>query len=117
MQFTKAFNLRCVMNNLLQLTDEKLKKGIIASSSGNHGHAIAYGAKMLGIKAIVAVQDTAPTFKKEKILEHGAEIIPTTVEERCKLTEDLAEEHGYELIHPCNDYRDMAGQGTIGLEV
>src|SRR5699024_12809400 len=72
---------------------------------------------MLGIKAIVAVQDTAPTFKKEKILEHGAEIIPTTVEERFKLTEDLAEEHGYELIHHFNDYRVMAGQGMIGLEI
>lgn len=117
MQLTKAFKLRGVMNTLLQLSDEQLSKGIIASSSGNHGQAIAYGAKMLGIKAVVAVQDTAPAFKKEKILEHGAEIIPTTVEERFKLTEDLSKEHGYELIHPFNDYRVMAGQGTIGLEI
>ncbi|MDO5359643.1 MAG: threonine/serine dehydratase [Jeotgalicoccus sp.] len=117
MQRTKAFKLRGVMNALLQLTDEELKRGVVTSSSGNHGHAVAYASKMLGIKATVAVPDTAPPFKLQKIAEHGAEIIPTTVEERFKLQESLVEEHGYTLIPPFNDYRIMAGQGTVGLEI
>lgn len=117
MQRTKAFKLRGVMNSLLQLTEDELARGIVTSSSGNHGHAVAYAAKMLGIKAVVAVPDTAPPFKLQRIEEHGAEIIPTTVEERFKLQESLVEEHGYTLIPPFNDYRIMAGQGTVGLEI
>lgn len=117
MQRTKAFKLRGVMNALLQLTDEELDHGVVTSSSGNHGHAVAYASKMLGIKATVAVPDTAPPFKLQKIEEHGAEIVPTTVEERFKLQESLVEEFGYTLIPPFNDYRIMAGQGTIGLEI
>lgn len=117
MQRTNAFKLRGVMNALLQLTEEELARGVVTSSSGNHGHAVAYAAKMLGIKATVAVPDTAPPFKLQKIAEHGAEIIPTTVEERFKLQESLVKEHGYTLIPPFNDYRIMAGQGTVGLEI
>lgn len=117
MQRTNAFKLRGVMNTILQLTDEELERGVVTSSSGNHGHAVSYASKLLGIKATVAVPDTAPPFKLEKIKEHGAEIIPTTVEERFKLQEKLVEEHGYTLIPPFNDYRVMAGQGTVGLEI
>lgn len=79
MQRTKAFKLRGVMNTLLQLTDEELNRGVVTSSSGNHGHAVAYAANMLGIKATVAVPNTAPPFKLQKIKDYGAEIIPTTV--------------------------------------
>lgn len=117
MQRTKAFKIRGVMNALLQLTDEELNRGVVTSSSGNHGHAVAYASKMLGIKATVGVPDTAPPFKLQKIEEHGAEIIPTTVEKRFKLQEALVEEFGYTLIPPFNDYRIMAGQGTVGLEI
>lgn len=117
MQRTKAFKLRGVMNTLLQLTDEELNRGVVTSSSGNHGHAVAYAANMLGIKATVAVPNTAPPFKLQKIKDYGAEIIPTTVEERFKLQDSLVKEHGYTLIPPFNDYRIMAGQGTVGLEI
>lgn len=117
MQRTNAFKLRGVMNTLLQLTEDELANGIVTSSSGNHGHATAYVAKMLGIKATVVVPDTAPPFKLQKIEEYGAEIIRTTVEERFKLQESLVEKHGYTLIPPFNDYGIMAGQGTVGLEI
>lgn len=117
MQRTKAFKLRGVMNALLQLTDQELDHGVVTSSSGNHGHAVAYASKMLGIKATVAVPNTAPPFKLQKIADYGAKIVRTTVEDRFKVQESLVEAHGYTLIPPFNDYRIMAGQGTIGLEI
>lgn len=117
MQRTNSFKLRGVMNSILQLTKEQLASGIVTSTSGNHGHAVAYAAKMLGINATVVVPDTAPPFKLQKIEEYGAESILTTVEKRFKLLGNLVTEYGYTRFPPSNDYSIMAGQGTVGLEI
>ncbi len=117
MQNTKAFKLRGAMNKILSLSDAEREAGIICSSSGNHGQAVSFAAKILGIKATVVIPETAPEFKVEAIRKHGAETGFCTVDDRFIVTENLAREHGYTIVPPFEDELIMAGQGTIGLEI
>lgn len=117
MQNTKAFKIRGAMNKILKLTDEERQNGIVASSSGNHGQAVAFAAKNLGIQATIVVPDTATAFKVDAIKQHGAEIVYCNVDERFNVTNVLAEKYQYTIIPPFDDPDIIAGQGTIGLEI
>ena len=117
MQETGAFKFRGAMNTMLSLNKEELKAGVVAASSGNHGRAIAYAAKMLGSKATIVVPRTASPVKVEAIRQLGAEIILCDAPERHKVAAQVAEERKSILVHPFNDPRVMAGQGTMGLEI
>ena len=117
MQNTKAFKLRGAMNKILSLTDEEKEAGIICSSSGNHGQAVSYASKLLGIKATIVIPETAPSFKVEAIRQHGAATEFCTVDDRFIVTKQLAEKHGYTIVPPFEDDLVMAGQGTVGLEI
>lgn len=117
MQKTGSFKLRGAMNKVLSLSKDDLERGIIAVSSGNHGRAVAYAAKMFGLRATVIVPDTAVRVKIEAIRELGAEIIQCPAEERYELAERLCRERGGVMVPPFDDYEIMAGQGTAGLEI
>lgn len=117
MQNTKAFKLRGAMNKILSLTDAEKDAGIICSSSGNHGQAVSFASKLLGIKATIVIPETAPKFKVEAIRQHGASTEFCTVDDRFTVTEQLAEKHGYTIVPPFEDDMVMAGQGTVGLEI
>ena len=117
LQVTNSFKMRGAMNKILSLSEEELNRGIICSSSGNHGQAISYAAKQLGIPAVVVTPHTTPEFKKSKITEHGAEMVLCEVDERFEVTDKLAEERGMTIVHPFDDELIMAGQGTMALEI
>lgn len=117
MQITGSFKFRGAMNKILKMSSRDKEKGIITASSGNHGKAVAYAAKSLGIKATVVVPDTASPFKIRSIEQYGADIIRCNVSERFTISEALAEKHSYTLLHPYDDADIMAGQGTIGSEI
>ena len=117
MQKTCSFKLRGAMNRLLTLPKEALEKGVVTASSGNHGKATAYAAKLLGAKACVVLPDTAPKVKVEGIRGYGAEVVFSAPAERYAVCDRLAQEHGYTAISPFDDYELMAGQGTMGLEI
>ncbi|MFB9860619.1 threonine/serine dehydratase [Salinicoccus siamensis] len=117
MQVTGSFKFRGAMNKILKLSPRDKEMGIITASSGNHGKAVAYAAKSLGIKATVVVPDTASPFKIHSIEQYGAAIIKCNVSERFSLSEKLAEKHGYTLLHPYDDADIIAGQGTVGSEI
>ena len=102
---------------MLQLTEDELKCGIVTASSGNHGRAIAYSAKMLGAKATVVMPRTAPKLKIEAIKSLGADVVLCDVTERFKIAEDICESTKAVLIPPYNDEGVMAGQGTAGIEL
>ena len=70
------------MNRILTLTDEELSRGIVAASSGNHGRAIAYGARMKGARAVIVMPRTAPEAQKKAIMELGAEVVLCEASER-----------------------------------
>ncbi len=117
MQTTGSFKLRGAMNKILSLSEEELQRGIVAASSGNHGKAIAYACKKLGVKATIVLPNTAAKIKEDTIRKWGAEIVKCDVSERFEVAEKLCQERNATLVHPFNDETIMAGQGTAGLEI
>lgn len=117
MQVTGAYKLRGAMNKALSLTEEELSRGLVAASSGNHGKAIAYAAKLLGAKATIVMPNTAPQVKVDAVRALGAELVQCEVAERFDVAARICAERGATLVPPYNDETVMAGQGTVGLEI
>lgn len=116
LQKTGSFKARGALNAALQLENPT---GIIAVSSGNHAQGVAYAAQVLGLPALVVMPAVASKLKKEATRSYGATVYDqgVTFENREEVLARLVEETGYSLIHPFNDYRVMAGQGTLALEM
>ncbi|HJZ02666.1 MAG TPA: threonine/serine dehydratase, partial [Streptosporangiaceae bacterium] len=119
LQPTGSFKLRGAYTAISASGQEAIRRGVIAHSSGNHGHAVAYAAALLGVHAVVVVPSTAPKIKTDAIEHYGAEVVTVapTLAARVAATEELVARHGYVLIPPFDDRRVIAGQGTIGLEI
>ena len=114
-----AFKARGACNAVLSLTDDEARRGVVTHSSGNHGAALAWAARLRGIKATVVVPDNAPTPKKRAIAAYGTDVVycaPTVVAREAAVAQ-LIEKHGYFLIHPFDNDRVIAGQGTAVLEL
>ena len=119
LQITGAFKIRGALNKVLSLPREAIAKGLIASSSGNHAQALAYTARMLGVKAILVVPATTPDLKVENTRALGAEVIrfDGDTAARWNRVYEIAAENHYTPVHGFEDPLVMAGQGTIGLEI
>ena len=117
MQKIGAFKFRGAMNKIQTLTEEELARGIVAASSGNHGKALAYGAKAKGTKATIIMPRTAPQMKVDAIKALGAEVILCEAVERFEVAARVCEEKGSTMVPPYDDHDVMAGQGTLGLEI
>ena len=112
-----AFKARGALNAVMQLSAEEAARGVITHSSGNHGQALAYAAATRRIACTVVVPDDAPRVKIAAMEGYGAEIVLCPHEQRRVTTAKLQAESGAELIHPFNDRRVIAGQGTAALEL
>ncbi|MEU6041146.1 threonine/serine dehydratase [Actinomadura sp. NPDC047616] len=114
-----AFKLRGAYATISALPDERRARGVVTHSSGNHAQAVAYTARLLGIRAVLVIPHTTPGVKVDACVRHGAEIVyvEPTMEARTATAEKLAEAHGFALIPPFDDPRIVAGQGTVGLEI
>jgi threonine dehydratase len=119
LQPTGSFKLRGAYTAISAAGQAAREHGVVAHSSGNHGHAVAYAAALLGVHAVVVIPDTAPKVKIEAIEHCGAELVTVapTLPARVAAAEELVARHGYVLIPPFDDRRVIAGQGTIGLEI
>ena len=119
LQPTGSFKLRGAYTAISAAGDRARECGVIAHSSGNHGHAVAYAAALLGVRAVVVVPSTAPKVKTDAIEFYGAELVTVapTMSARVATAGELAARHGYVLIPPFDDRAVIAGQGTIGLEI
>jgi threonine dehydratase len=118
-QVTRSFKVRGGINKLVKLTTVEKAKGVITASAGNHGQAVAFGARELGFTAKVVVPTNTPKVKVEAIRRFGAELIlyGATYTEAEKKAKDLAKQEGRLYISPYNDPFIVAGHGTIGLEI
>ena len=107
------------MNALLQLSDEEKRRGVVTHSSGNHGQALAAAGAMLGIPVCVVMPNTAPEIKKNATAGYGARIVfcEPTLAARESTVQEQIDRHGLELVHPFDDWRVIAGQGTAALEL
>jgi threonine dehydratase len=119
LQVTNSFKDRGACNKMTSLTDAERARGVIAMSAGNHAQAVAYHAKRLGIPATIVMPETTPSTKIERTRSHGAQIILSgeTLADSQVTAEMLVNEKGFVLIHPYDDDKIIAGQGTIGTEM
>lgn len=114
-----AFKARGACNAVFSLTDAEAARGVVTHSSGNHGAALAYAARRRGIAAWVVMPDNAPKVKQENVRRFGATIrfCAATVAAREAACAAIQQETGVTLIHPFDDSRVIAGQGTAALEL
>jgi threonine dehydratase len=119
LQFTGSFKERGALVKLASLTDEQRRKGVIAASAGNHAQGVAYHAKRLGIPAVIVMPRYTPSVKVERTRDFGAEVLLAGegFDEAKVHAIELAPSLGLEFVHPYEDDRIIAGQGTIALEM
>ena len=119
LQKTGSFKIRGGYNKITNLSDEEKKKGVIASSAGNHAQGVAYGAKESGIKAVIVMPKSTPLIKVESTKQYGAEVVlhGDVYDDAFKKAKELEEKEGYIFVHPFDDEDVIYGQGTIALEI
>jgi threo-3-hydroxy-L-aspartate ammonia-lyase len=119
LQPTGAFKLRGAYSAISALAPDVRGRGVVAHSSGNHAHAVAYAAALLGVPATVVVPASAPKVKVDAARSLGARIVvcEPSLAARAAAVEQLVAEHGYAPIPPFEHRDVIAGQGTIGLEI
>lgn len=113
-----AFKFRGAMNAVLSLDESQKSVGVITHSSGNHGQALARAGQLLGVPVCVVMPRTAPAVKRKATEDFGARVVlcEPTLAARESTVSELMAQAGYELVHPFNDWRVIAGQGTAAIE-
>jgi threonine dehydratase len=119
LQVTNSFKDRGALVKLVSLNDAECKRGVITMSAGNHAQAVAYHAARLKIPATIVMPITTPFVKTEATRSHGAEVVlyGDSVAEAQARCEQILAQRGLVLVHPYDDHRIIAGQGTIALEM
>lgn len=119
LQRTGAFKFRGAWTFLSSMSPADRARGVVAPSSGNHGQAVAYAARMYGIPCTVVMPTTVTATKRAGAERYGAtvELAGTTSLHRAARAEELATETGAVVVPPFDDPRIIAGQGTLGLEI
>ena len=119
LQLTGSFKLRGAYYKISQLTEEEKARGVIACSAGNHAQGVALGATHNGIKALICLPAGAPMSKIEATKSYGADVclVPGVYDDAYAKAIQLRDKHGYTFVHPFDDPKVIAGQGTIGLEI
>jgi threonine dehydratase len=119
LQRTGSFKVRGAVNKLSTLSAAERAAGVVAASAGNHGQAVAWAARELGMPATIYVPQDAPMAKVEACKNYGAKTVLTGAlfEDALVAAEQHVEESGGTFIHPYEDQLVIAGQGTIGLEL
>ncbi len=122
LQTVRSYKVRGAYNMLLQLTPEELAAGVVCSSAGNHAQGFALACRSMGIQGRIYVPAKTPKQKRDRIRYHGGDFIELIIGGK---TYDMAAEAaladarstGATLVHPYDDVRTMAGQGTIAVEL
>src|SRR6185437_9630789 len=119
LQRTGSFKERGARNALLQLDPEARRRGVIAASAGNHAQGIAYHGALLGIPVTVVMPRFAALVKVTNCRRFGADVVlhGADLSEARSEAEAIAERDGLTFIHPFDNERVIAGQGTVALEV
>ena len=119
LQETGSFKLRGATSKLAALSAEERDQGVIAVSTGNHGRAVAFAAKRLGVRAVVCLSKLVPANKVRAIRDLGAEVVieGNSQDEAEVVAGRLIEKEGLVYVHPFDDPAVLTGQGTIGLEL
>ena len=119
LQYTGSFKDRGALVKLASLSDDEKRAGVIAMSAGNHAQAVAYHCQRLGIAATIVMPTDTPQVKAQNTARFGARVVfeGETIDEAAVRARAMAEEEGLIFVHPYDDEKVMAGQGTVALEM
>ena len=118
LQPVNSFKIRGAGNAVLQATDAELADGVVTASAGNMAQGVAYAARMRGVPATIVVPDGAPSTKIAAIERFGGTVVSLPYDDWWRvLVEGRYDGADGLFIHPVDDVRVMAGNGTIGLEL
>ena len=118
-QFTASFKERGALNKLASLTAAQAQAGVIAASAGNHAQGVSHHATRLGIPSVIVMPRFTPNVKVDMTRRNGAEVVlfGDNFDEAKAHAFELARERGLTFVHPYDDEKVIAGQGTIALEM
>jgi threonine dehydratase len=118
-QFTGSFKDRGACNKLRSLTPQEAKAGVIAMSAGNHAQGVAYHAQRFAIPATIVMPKGTPFNKVERTKSFGARVLleGDSIDSSAVFAREVAQRDGLIFVHPYDDEKIVAGQGTIGLEL
>jgi threonine dehydratase len=119
LQMTGSFKERGAANMLRQLSPEERARGVVTASAGNHGLAVAFHAARLGIAAVIVMPEWAPLTKVLSARRQGAEVVlhGDNYDASHAHAREIEAARGLVFVHPFDDARVIAGQGTLGLEL
>jgi len=119
LQITGAFKIRGAYNKIASLDKEQLESGVIAASAGNHAQGVALSASKFGVRAVIVMPDSTPLTKVNGVKELGGEVIlhGTNYDEAYAYAMEFAKKNSLTFIHPFEDEKVIAGQGTVALEI
>ncbi len=119
LQFTAAYKERGALNKLMSLSDEQRAKGVIAASAGNHSQGLSYHGKRLGVPTTIVMPSHTPIVKVKQTEGHGATVVlyGETFEDAYNRARELEAERGLTFVHPFDDPKVIAGQGTVAVEM
>jgi threonine dehydratase len=119
LQRTGSFKIRGALNFMTSQPREKLERGVITASAGNHAQGVAFSADLLSVAATVYMPEITPPQKVQATRDYGAEVVLTgrNFDEACSAAIAAQHESGALFVHPFDDELVMAGQGTIALEI
>ncbi len=119
LQLTGAYKIRGAFNKIASLSDEEKARGVVAASAGNHAQGVGYSARHFGIKAVIIMPEATPLLKVTGTKALGAEVIlhGDNYDEAYAFALKYAKENKLTFIHPFEDEKIIAGQGTVGLEM
>jgi len=114
-----SFKLRGAYNKMALLPRQRLKKGVIAASAGNHAQGVALAAQKLGCRALIVMPVTTPRIKIEAVKARGATVVlhGDSYSDAYRKALQLKRARGLTFVHPYDDPDVIAGQGTIGMEI
>jgi threonine dehydratase len=119
MQPVFSFKLRGAYNKIIKLSPEKLKRGVICASAGNHAQGVALSAAKIGCRAVIVMPTTTPQIKVQAVKARGGEVVLAGESYDEAYTHALTLEKAEKLtfVHPFDDPDVIAGQGTIAMEI
>lgn len=118
-QKTGSFKIRGAANKIAQLTPDERQRGVIACSAGNHAQGVALSSTLNQVKSVIVMPENAPLAKVEATKNYGAEVVlhGQSFDDAKEYAFKLAAEKKYVFVHPFEDEKVIAGQGTVGLEI
>lgn len=122
LQVVRSYKLRGAYNLISSLSPEQLVRGVVCASAGNHAQGFAYSCNQLNIQGVVFMPITTPNQKVQQTQMFGKDniqikLVGDTYDDCAKAALSYCDEHQMCFIHPFDDYKIMAGQGTVGVEI